>query len=191
MADIVFKPEFVHSQPEYMTLEKIRSEAPSDLTGSSLPGVYGFTVPGFEFPDDNMKGSKLVGNSPLQWKFEGTVLILRIRPVMTLPSQYRQWPDVLEVIAKHEKVHVHDAQEIIRGPLQHRLKSDAMFKEFFIDRKLIPDVTYRHMFPDKIKDYVRAIFLGLWNPKVADRDSPANYAPVEYAVGQALRRHHH
>jgi hypothetical protein len=188
MAELVFKPDFVHAQPIFKTLAEIRNGAKIE-PGASLLGIYGLTDHGFDFPKTYIKDWKVVSQSPLQRKFEGTVLILRVRPVVTLPGDFRKWPDVIDIIAKHEKLHVHDAQELIRGPLQHALKGDAMFKTYFFDRAPISEETYHHMFPEEIDQYVRKTFQDLWDAKVSERDTPAKYAPVAAAIEAALIRH--
>jgi hypothetical protein len=189
MAALTFRPQ-VERVLVYKTLQEIRMMVGKVPGGIGLTGAYGFTDPKFSFIHNHLTDWKRVSSSPSLWVFNGATVGLGARVEVYLPSEYRNWLDVLAPITRHEDLHVDDAKAIVTTSLPARLKQDSTFKAFFIDRTPIPEVTYRHMFPKRMADAVEADFNDLWNQAVARRDTEPLYRPVADEISLALRRHH-
>ena len=176
----------VPTSPKFKQLEEINALAKA--SGSGLANVYGFVEPNFRFIQDHVKDWKPVSAPPNHRQFVGANLTLEVRPQMFLPSGLP--PAVVSIVRKHEDEHMADAREIVTRRLPARLRSDAAFSHYFIERKPIAEGTYKQMLPTRMTDILEATFIEMWNAACAKRDTPANYKPVKEAVEAAMRKLH-
>ena len=191
MKEVKLVPQFVNKPPTYKTLAEIRTlETTKKEKGKALGGVYAFVDPHFNFVHDPRKDWKLESTSPRMWRFVGIALTLQVSPEVFLPSDYRNFPAVLAPIAAHENLHVQDARSVVTTILPAELKKDETFNKYFFKRVLVPDSTYAYMICKQMSGYVSDVFTKIWNGKVNQRDTPAQYKPIQIAVDAAFRKYH-
>jgi len=188
MDAVILKARIIPRPNTFKKLEEIRKlEKVQKGTGQGLGGTYGFVDPHFRFVHDYLNDWKLVLTPPNYRQFVGTSVTMEVSPEIFLPLDFQKYPKVLTVILMHEQKHVMDAEIIVRRLLPAALIKDATFKEYFLNRKPIPDGTYRYMLPNKVAGIVTYEFERLWSASIARQDNPAMYKALQIEIDKAQR----
>lgn len=188
MNAVILNARVVPRSHTFKKLEEIRNlEKVQRGTGQSLGGTYGFVDPHFRFVHDYLNDWKPVPTPANYRQFVGTSVTLEVSPEIFLPLDFQKYPKVLTVIQMHEQKHVTDAEIIVRRLLPAALAKDATFKEYFLNRKPIPDGTYHYMLPNKVAGIVTYEFERLWRASIANLDNPAMYKALQIEIDKAQR----